>query len=363
MVSAASSLSTSYSPYSSHSKPEQVELLHNPNSRKIIQKVADDTSTLRATMSAAASHTSQTPTIRSHDESTIDGKIFDWDDEIVNSESYRRALNHARSKSEMPPRPAERAVGFDTSSHTTTEESLDRVSNIGDNNIPPGKKPDPYEMSVISEPWNAYGQQTRPILPVSSMSEPGHQRRSFLPHRPKTPKTDKKSLWPSLPGKRSKNNPAPLERNSTLQSSVSTLSGRRGRRGFENSFHTSIDFASEDGLSAPAIVRAAQAGSVVEVEALLDQRADINARHVQSGRNALSVASHCGNDEVCMHILPTNVVPTLLGDSGCANERDISCTLQLSFHSACPKLKPCLSVLMSECFTGGALATTIRSQS
>ena len=287
-------------------------------------------------MSAAASHTSQTPTIRSHDESTIDGKIFDWDDEIVNSESYRRALNHARSKSEMPPRPAERVVGFDTSSHTTTEESLDRVSNIEDNNIPSGKKPDPYEMSVISEPWNAYGQQTRPILPVSSMSESGHQRRSFLPQRPKTPKTDKKSLWPSLSGKRSKNNPATLERNGTLQSSVSTLSGRRGRRGFENSFHTSIDFASEDGLSAPAIVRAAQAGSVVEVEALLDQRVDINARHVQSGRNALSVASHCGNDEVCMHILPTSVVPTLLGESGSASERDISCNLHLSFHSACP---------------------------
>ena len=257
-------------------------------------------------MSAAASHTSQTPTIRSHDESTIDGKVFDWDDEIVNSESYRRALNHARSKSEMPPKPAERVVGFDTSSHTTTEESLDRVSNIEDNFTPPGKKLNPYEMSVISEPLNVYGQQTRPVLPVSSMSEPGHQRRSFLPHRPKTPKTDKKSLWPSLPGKRSKNNLAPLERNGTLQSSVSTLSDRRGRRGFENSFHTSIDFASEDGLSAPAIVRAAQAGSVVEVEALLDQRADINARHVQSGRTALSVASHCGNDEVCMHILPAS---------------------------------------------------------
>ena len=290
-------------------------------------------------MSAAASHTSQTPTIRSHDESTIDGKIFDWDDEIVNSESYRRALNHARSKSEMPPRPAERATGFDTSSHTATEESLDRLSNSEDNNIPTGKKPDPYEMSVISEPWNTYGQQTRPILPVSSMSEPGHQRRSFLPHRLKTPKTDKKSFWPSLPGKRSNNNLAPVERNGTPQSSWSTSSDRRGRRGFENSFHTSIDFGSEDGLSAPAIVRAAQAGSVVEVEALLDQRADINARHVQSGRNALSVASHCGNDEVCIQILPTSILPTLSGETGSASKREITRILLLSIHSACPKLK------------------------
>ena len=289
-------------------------------------------------MSATASHTSQTPTIRSHDESTIDSKIFDWDDEIVNSESYRRAMNYAMSKSEMPPKPAERAVGFDTSSHTATEESSDRLSTIEDNNTPSGKKPDPYEMSVISEPWNAYGQQTRPGLPVSSMSEPGHQRR-FLPSRPKTPKTEKKSLWPSLSGKRTKGNVPPLERNGTLQSSASTLSGRRGRRGFENSFHTSIDFTSEDALSAPAIVRAAQAGSVVEVEALLDQRADVNARHVQSGRNALSVASHCGNDEVCMHIEPTSTVPTFLGETGSASKRDRSCFLHLSFHSACIKLK------------------------
>ena len=264
-------------------------------------------------MSAAASHASQTPTIRSHDESTIDGKVFVWDDEIVNSKSYRRALNHARSKSEKPPRPAERAGAFDTSSHTGTEESLDRLSNTELNDTPTRKKPVPYEMSVVSEPLNAYGQQTRPGLPASSTSEPGHQRRSILTHRLKTPKIDKKFFWSSLSGKASKNNLAPLERTGTTQSSGSTSSGRRGRRGFENSFHTSIDFGSEDGLSAPAIVRAAQAGSVVEVEALLDQRADINARHVQSGRTALSVASHCGNDEVCIQSPPTKCSHPFLG--------------------------------------------------
>ena len=275
-------------------------------------------------MSATASHTSQTPTIRSHDDSTIDGKVFDWDDEIVNAESYRRALNHARSKSEMPPRPAERAGGFDTLSHTGTEESLDRLSTIEDNNTPGRNKPVPYEMSVISEPLDAYGQRTRPILPMSSVSEPGQQRRSLLTHRLKTPKTDKKSLWSSLSGKRSKNNLAPPERNGTPQSSESTSSARRGRRGFENSFHTSIDFGSEDGLSAPAIVRAAQAGSVVEVEALLDQRADINARHVQSGRNALSVASHCGNDEVCTQIPYTRALPSSFGKTCSASVRGIA---------------------------------------
>ena len=272
-------------------------------------------------MSAVASHTSQTPTIRSHDDSTIDGKMFDWDDEIVTSESYRRALNHARSKVEMPPRPVQRDTDFDTSSHTGTEESLDRLSTAEDINAPVRKKLVPYEMSVISEPLAVYGQRNRPILPESSRSEPGQQRRSLLTHRLKTPETDKKSLWYSLAGKRSKRNLAPVERNGFAQSSGSTSSARRGRRGFENSFHTSIDFGSADGLSAPAIVRAAQAGSVVEVEALLDQGADINARHVQSGRNALSVASHCGNHEVCIQILPTNVLPTFLRETGSASSK------------------------------------------
>ena len=290
-------------------------------------------------MSATASHTSQTPTIRSHDDSTIDGRVFDWDDEIVNAESYRRALNHARSKSEMPPRTPERARGFDTLSHTGTEESVDRLSTVEDNDASARTKPVPYEMSVISEPLDAYGQRTRPILPMSSVSEPGQHRRSLLPHRLKPPKPDKKSLWSSLSGKRSRNNLAPPERNGTPQSPESTSSARRGRRGFENSFHTSIDFGSEDGLSAPAIVRAAQAGSVVEVEALLDQRADINARHVQSGRNALSVASHCGNDEVCIYILYTSALPASLGETGGASEREILRIVLPGIHLACPKLQ------------------------
>ena len=277
-------------------------------------------------MSATASHTSQTPTILSHDDSTIDGKIFDWDDEIVNAASYRRALQHARSKSELSPRSAEKENGVDTSSQAETDESLDQLSPIDRYNTPIRAKPQPYEMSVVSEPIDVYGQRSRLALPISSMSEPGHQRRNILTHRLKTPETDKKSFWSSLSGKRSSHNLAPPERNEIPHTSGArspTSGARRGRRGFENSFHTSIDFGSEDGLSAPAIVRAAQAGSVVEVETLLDQRADINARHVQSGRNALAVASHCGNDEV---------VRLLLQYGARVNERDA--TMMMPMHLA-----------------------------
>lgn len=257
------------------------------------------------------------PTIVSHNDSTIDSKIFDWDNEIVNADMYRRAMRHAMSKSEMAAKPAaEREERLDTVSQAGTEESSDRLTPRESPVVSQRQKPIPYEMSVASEPL--FGQQPPIVLPNSSVSDRPASRRSILSYRQKTPDTEKKSFWSAMTGKRSSRNLVPPERNASSQSirtKNATPSSRRGRRGFENSYHTSIDFGSEEGLSAPPIVRAAQAGSVVEVEALLDQRADINARHIQSGRSALSVAAHCGNEEV---------VRLLLQYGATVNERDAS---------------------------------------
>lgn len=221
------------------------------------------------------------------------------------------------SKPEMAAQPvAEREERLDTVSQAGTEESSDRLTPRESPVIPQRQKPLPYEMSVASEPL--FGQQHQMVLPNSSVSDRPASRRSILSYRQKKPETEKKSFWTAVSGKRSSRNLLLPERNVTSQS-VSTTnaasSSRRGRRGFENSYHTSIDFGSEEGLSAPPIVRAAQAGSVVEVEALLDQGADINARHIQSGRSALSVAAHCGNEEV---------VRLLLQYGATVDERDAS---------------------------------------
>jgi ankyrin repeat protein len=91
---------------------------------------------------------------------------------------------------------------------------------------------------------------------------------------------------------------SPVESPGARPGSRSPRGSRRGKRGLENNFHTSIDFASPDGMNCPQIVRAAQAGSIVEVESLLDNMVDIEACHASSGRNAMAVAAHCGNDEV-----------------------------------------------------------------
>ena len=257
------------------------------------------------------------PTIVSHDDSTIDSKIFDWDNEIVNADIYRRAMRHAMSKPEIAAKPeAEREERLDTVSQAGTEESTDRLTPRESPVVSQRQKPLPYEMSVASEPL--LGQQSQIVLPNSSVSDRPASHRNILSYRQKTPDTEKKSFWSAISGKRNSQNLVPPVRNASSQSirtKNATSSSRRGRRGFENSYHTSIDFGSEEGLSAPPIVRAAQAGSVVEVEALLDQRADINARHIQSGRSALSVAAHCGNEEV---------VRLLLQYGAAVNERDAS---------------------------------------
>ncbi len=256
------------------------------------------------------------PTIVSHDDSTIDEKVFEWDNEIVNAETYRRAMYHARMKSDEAAKSAERHERLDSLSQTGTEESSDQLSPMDSPSMVQYQKPAPYEMSVVSEPL--YEEQDRVVVPNSSISDKSSYRRSILAYRQKNIDGDKKSFWSTISGKRSSRTLALPERNTRPDSVVSrnfTPGSRRGRRGFEGSYHTSIDFGSEDGLSAPPIVRAAQAGSVVEVEKLLDQRADINARHVQSGRNALSVASHCGNQEV---------VRLLLRYGAAVNERDAS---------------------------------------
>lgn len=256
----------------------------------------------------------------SHEDSTIDGKIFDWDDDIVNTEIYRRALTHARSKANMVRKPEEGEVEHDIRHQTDTQGLHGRLSQTEPHGSMQQQKPEPYESSVVSAPIEVYGQQSRHVRQLSSMSDTALRRRNILSLQQKSPETEKKSFWSSLVvAKRSSRTSLASPGRQVSQSSLGpanpTPGSRRGRRGFGNSFHMSIDFSSTDGLATPAIVRAAQAGSVIEVETLLDQRADIKARHVNSGRNALAVASHCGNEDV---------VRLLLQYGANVNERDAS---------------------------------------
>lgn len=72
----------------------------------------------------------------------------------------------------------------------------------------------------------------------------------------------------------------------------------RRKQKFDADFNTSIDFTASSGEFIPQIIKAAQEGSRDEVERLIDQGCDIEARHSGSNRNAFLVAAHCGNDDI-----------------------------------------------------------------
>jgi hypothetical protein len=74
------------------------------------------------------------PSIKSHDDSTISGRVFPWDDQLVNAEAYRRVLEHHRSRSEVlgrngqtrlevPSRETENDEGYSSRSGTTAESN------------------------------------------------------------------------------------------------------------------------------------------------------------------------------------------------------------------------------------------------
>ena len=154
----------------------------------------------------------------------------------------------------------------------------------------------PYETNPMrtSDPGHVYKIRTSPEIV-------GHpdalSRQPYSPIQSPVVKSidRKKSFWYAL---RRKSDSIVDARGSQQDLPTSTPVSRWGRKGFENRFHTSIDLSARDGKSCPPIVRAAQAGSVDEIEALLDAGANLEDRHRPTGRNAMAVAAHCGHEDV-----------------------------------------------------------------
>lgn len=265
-----------------------------PQSRQIIQKVAEDTITLRNSISVAGFQGGP-PTILSHDDSTIDEKTFDIDDEIINSATYRRALQHNSSKRNMDNQPLPQQHSHNVQVHAGSVYGKDDLAPTPSPTPSRESRPLPYENSASSEPVDVYGPGRNAYIPLSSRTDDAPECHRPLAHRLRSSELVKSAFWSSLTPKRSSRNmktPSRTASNLSTPSTISTPGSHRGRRGLENSSHASIDFGSENGLSAPSIVRAAQAGSVREVEMLLNQDPDVvEAIHQESGRTALAVAS------------------------------------------------------------------------
>lgn len=51
------------------------------------------------------------------------------------------------------------------------------------------------------------------------------------------------------------------------------------------------------------LIRAAQQGSLPDIDYLLDQGTDVDVRHESSGRTALAIAAHSGHSDACQLLL------------------------------------------------------------
>jgi ankyrin repeat protein len=289
-------------------------LLREPKNRQIVQKVRDDTCSLRAS-STRGSHT-QPPSLLSRN-STFIGTEFDMDNEIVNTDVYQRAGTHmrARSADERIRRPMGNASLYSPegtnrfpspdSGYGEASELSDRLSPI---DIRSNRSQRPYVPSVASDPVDVH--RRKPYVNITSASD------SFLPGlnlslENRAPKK-KRSFLPSLFTGSSTGLLSPTAQNPFRVNS----NRRRGRRHSDTDIHRSIDFDTRDGSTAPPLVRAAQSGSGIEIEELLDQRVDIESRHDRTNRTALAVASHCGNDDVVAILLQHRANPNAVDITG-----------------------------------------------
>lgn len=349
-----------------HNATQQARLLEDPSNRRIIQKVADDTSTLRASR-AYTEIGSTALSVISHEDSTISSATFDVDRELVNTNPYRKAKAHQESKLQESPRqnspnrnpflnrsmsdstfriesvepappptaaPTEQSRGdsgfydedADIVNPTAYREAMAATGSATKPNVqrsvsaPLGKQPQPQKfeeerdqltpMERFQAEWDRPQRYSpNPIeshLSVRPIHQPSRSDSSLTlqpsgdqSHVRRSPGGTIKRIISKTglgkPGSGSSLSPASPEGMRKNPKSV--------RRKVEMNVHQSIDFGSEDGLSAPTIVRAAQSASRVEIERLIEHRADVEAKHEGTGRTALAVASHCGNDGIVSLLL------------------------------------------------------------
>jgi ankyrin repeat protein len=355
-----------------HDGFQQTVLLEKPSSRRIIQQVTDDTSTLRASKrkSQFSKLGSGPPTIISHCDSTIGSTIFDMDQELVNTVPYQRAKEHQESRL-LETQSKNPFVKRSTSDIIGRVESPKRTPILSTTNLTQDSRvdsgfydedadivnPAKYREAVasvraehnrhitrsVSEP-----QSRQTVEPSTTKTSQGNDQLTPMErfqadrHKLQPPMLDpieshiplhskghhhsasdsnayqslasvnagdvKKSPWGTLKRLTSRASLPKSSSNLTLSprgafNGSLRFSPKSVKRKSESNIHQSIDFTTEDGLSAPEIVRAAQSGSRMEIERLLEQRVDIEEKHQRSGRTALSVASHCGNDSVVAVLL------------------------------------------------------------
>ncbi|KAF7895967.1 hypothetical protein EAF00_005982 [Botryotinia globosa] len=286
----------------------QKSLLALKENRRLIQKVADDTKSLRESSAGSQVSRSARQSIMG---SSIGGTVFEFDRTLQDSRPYNntdsrrgtRALAHTQNQFPETNITAATDEGYETG--ITLSEPRSPVSS----SHRPSLDNRPYlgQTNLLPEFNNFNIYRSRSVASDSAKSEPMVKRwlssssssGESLPQEDKSDGSRRKRFWPSRLGKINTFSAANLisSPDRVKSASPSFPTGNRLKRGQDINLKQSIDFSSTNGLQTPTIVRAAQAGSGVEIQALLSNGDDIEACHSGTKRTALAVACHCGNTE------------------------------------------------------------------
>ncbi|EFQ99513.1 ankyrin repeat domain-containing protein 28 [Nannizzia gypsea CBS 118893] len=293
---------------------EQVELLRREENRQLLKKVEDDTATLRSSVRQRGN-----PSAMSISQSTISETALDVDDIIVNATAYRRVLAHNRSVSN-------RARTEESSHNTGTQPQTPRSTTTDEGYASGTVRSQSFNGSNTLSAPSTFLEPPAESVPPQGKGDMGRSSSMAVSQTSAKPTTPAMRRWQSNPiplhksgSKREKIRQVLGRLDTSSRSSLKKTSPRLGTKPF-SSFspipergaaprfdrsrpNTSIDLSSTDSVAIPPIIKAAQTGSLVQVEMQIGEGADINDHHALTGRTALAVAAHCGNEEVVDYLL------------------------------------------------------------
>lgn len=242
---------------------------------------------------------------------SVGDTIFDFDDTVVASPAYQRAIQRSSSHSQSGSK-LQSVAGHRNPSAFIDEGYGTGVANTPNASIPSrSSSMQPHEAVVPDFGRRKSVSFKSGILQTNQGNVRRWQSHSTSP-----------SLGTRSSGSRREKIRSMLRRLSTSGSASPittslTIGSPDTRRNRCRDFNISIDLKTTEGASAPLIVKVAQTGSRVDVERLIQSNHDIEARHIHSRRNALLVAAHCGNEEVMDLLIQNNARLEVADGAGC----------------------------------------------
>lgn len=295
--------------FRSRSFTEQIKLLRTPTTRRIIHRVAHDTATI---LSARGS--SYATSVSQSSRQSISDRSVDFSQTLEESPVYQWALGQRAAMFDAVETPSTVPSGNRSPFTNETRSSSPATSNMND--------------PLVKIPPRQEGNYVVPRSPSGPVHHPVHSKSvsiSDVSRRPNLETLQRRVTDSRVPSQSLRRSVSTLDKlkdligrpSTRIASTLSPPGGNspnlsnssgsaRRRRLLEADLNTSIDLTSKDAISVPEIVKAAQTGSREDIERLIIQGDDLEARDTTYGRNALLIAAHCGREDVVDLLLRNN---------------------------------------------------------